>query len=162
MNSQEIKSDFNSKMLNFNMDFTSSGTFWKFEKITIRWIALFPFLIIEARMYYRTTVGYSSAVNVPNAFNVDIAEDLPTSAVAVPRTFTPVESILKENILEMRPILCSPDTDGFNYKDWLHNRNKITWLNRGGYHWNHIRNCTNKKCNYQRSSTTIPLQKKTF
>jgi hypothetical protein len=47
---------------------------------------------------YRTTVGYSSAVNVDNVFNTAMAQDFPRSAVAVPRTFTPVESNERTNL----------------------------------------------------------------
>ena len=46
LNSQEIKSDFNSKMMNFNMRFTSYLTCLEsLKKITIWWIALFSFHI---------------------------------------------------------------------------------------------------------------------
>ena len=48
LNLQEMESDLNSKMMNFNIGFTSYWTcleFRKFEKITIPWIALFTFRI---------------------------------------------------------------------------------------------------------------------
>ena len=47
LNSQEVKIDFNSNMLNFNMVLQLLDKFRKFEKMTFRWIALCTFRTID-------------------------------------------------------------------------------------------------------------------
>ena len=73
LNSQEIKSDFNSKMLNFVMVFTSYWTCLERWKITIRWIALFIFRTTDPwRHWLATTISNRSPAS-PISFGVLIA-----------------------------------------------------------------------------------------